>query len=205
MGPVHASTHHCLSLEIFQCLVRIAFAAKLAVFAVSGPEATVRSPQRLAPAMGATRRQRDLAVEATVQAHRGRTARGVQPFASIADNVLVDVAPLVIVVSLALASGGAEETLLALAAAAHARRIVRVVDAAEVASDFAPAAGDAGLVDALVLSCPSRILLLLLLLLLLPRLLARGGRLLRLRAAGRRGSRRRRRGWTGRCRTESVP
>jgi hypothetical protein len=55
------------------------------------------------------------------------------------------------VVGLALAARGREEALLALAAAAHARRVARVIDAAQIALDLAAAAWYACLVDAFML------------------------------------------------------
>lgn len=75
------------------------------------------------------------------------------------------------VVGLALAARGREEALLALAAAAHARRVARVIDAAQIALDLAPATWDAGLIDAFMLG----LLLSLLLLLLDHRLSVRDG------------------------------
>lgn len=68
---------------------------------------------------------------------------------AITDDILVGVA--VLLVGLSLAPGGTKVAILALATAAHARRIVGVVDAAEVASHLAAATWNARLVDALVL------------------------------------------------------
>ncbi len=79
---------------------------------------------------------------------------GVGALSAVSDDILVNFKVLVgveAVVGLALAAGGTEKTFLALAATAHARGVVRVVDTAQIASNFAPAAWDTGLVDAFVL------------------------------------------------------
>lgn len=68
---------------------------------------------------------------------------------AIADDIFVGVA--VLLVGLSLAPSGTEEALLALATAAHTRRVVGVINAAEVASHLAAATWNARLVDALML------------------------------------------------------
>lgn len=68
---------------------------------------------------------------------------------AVPNDVLVRVAS--IVVRLALTARGTKETLFALSSTAHAGRIVRVVDTAKVASYLTATAGDAGLIDSLML------------------------------------------------------
>lgn len=91
-----------------------------------------------------------------VLGRRGRRRLvGVQALAAVAQDVLVDDAVAAVrvdgVLGLALAAREAELALLALAAAALARRVAGVVDAAQVAAHLAAAARQAGLVHALVL------------------------------------------------------
>jgi hypothetical protein len=100
--------------------------------------------------VAATGSERHVAVEAAVD-DDGRWRDAAQLLAAIAEDVVV----LLLVVErfvfgLALAARGAEIALFALAAAADAGRVVRVVDRAEVAAHLAAAARDAGLVDTLV-------------------------------------------------------
>lgn len=156
--PVYASTHDALRLEVLQGLVPVGVGRVAAVPLGSMMILVFRSPlgfavwaaQRLASAHGATGGQGHLAVGAAFGESRRRGLGGMELLAAIADGVVVGIAELA-VVRLALATGGAEEALLALAAAADAGRVVGVVDAAEVAADLAAPARDAGLVDALVL------------------------------------------------------
>lgn len=83
--------------------------------------------------------------------------------ASIADYVVVGIlalALIAIVIGLSLPARGAEEALLALSAAAHARRVMGIVDGAEVASHLTAPARNTCLVDALVAGRPGSLLLL---------------------------------------------
>lgn len=149
MRPVDAAPHDGLGLEVLQRLVGVAIAVKLAIVVPAAASLAVRPAQRLGPAMGSPGGQGRVAVLALVEARKGRAVGGVQLLAAVAHHVLVGVA--VVLVRLSLAARGTKEALLALAAAAHARRVVRVVDAAQVAAHLAATARDARLVDALVL------------------------------------------------------
>lgn len=146
MGVVHGTAHRCLGLEVFQ--IGIAVTIELGVSALPRP-APVGSAQRMAAAMRAAGSEGNFAVEATVET-RWWAFTGVKPFTSVSNDVLVDVAAFV-VVGLSFPASGGEETLLALTAAAHAWRVMRVVNAPQVAPNFAAAAWDTGLVNALVL------------------------------------------------------
>jgi hypothetical protein len=74
----------------------------------------------------------------------------LHPLSAVSNNILVDIAAFVIV-GLALTACGGKEALLALASAAYAWRVVRIVDATQVTTYFATAAGNACLVHTLVL------------------------------------------------------
>jgi hypothetical protein len=64
-------------------------------------------------------------------------ALGTHALAAIAGFVVIGIVEVVFTVLLALAAGGREEALFALAAAAHTRWLVRIVDGAQVAADLA--------------------------------------------------------------------
>jgi hypothetical protein len=99
--------------------------------------------------MRAAGRQWHGAISAAFDKWRGAPA-DVKALAAVPDDVLVGITAVVF--SLALATRCAEEAFFALTATAHARRVMRVVDTAEVATNFASAAGDAGLVNAFMLA-----------------------------------------------------
>lgn len=74
---------------------------------------------------------------------------------AISDNIVAFALSNIVeasIVGLALAASGAKVAFLGFATAAHTGRIVRIINGAQVTADFAAAAGDAGLVDTLVLS-----------------------------------------------------
>lgn len=182
MGAVDASPHHSLGVGVLHLLIIVVRIVVVlpgplharrrdgngnvsvitaAVVAVVADTIFAGTTQRLAPPMRAPRRKRHLAVQPSVDLG-WRIILGVCPLSAITDHVVVSIARLA-VVGLALPPGGAEEAFFALAPAADARRVVGVVDAAEVASDFPASARDARLVDTLMLllcaaggpSCPS--------------------------------------------------
>lgn len=146
MGSKHAAAHHRLSLEVFESLVRIAIGAEVAISV--GPGA-IWPAKWLSSACRATWGQGHIAVGAAIDEGRGATA-GLNSLATVADDILVNIAAFA-VVGLALSAGCAEEALLAFTAATNTRRIVRVVDTTQVASDLTAATGDTGLIDTLVL------------------------------------------------------
>lgn len=151
---VDASAHHRLSVRVLHLLVIIAVvrrkvAARPRSLTHHPRRVIARSAQGLVPPVGASRRERRLAVESTVNL-RGRLFVRQGPLPSIAHYVLIHVATLAIV-RLPLPPGSAEEALLTLTPAAHAGRIVGVVDAAKVTSYLAATARDACLIDALML------------------------------------------------------
>lgn len=166
---IHLLAHDGAGLVVFQWCVGLIAAPKLGSAApsrragdaaprVARGVAGAGTAQGLVAADAATGGQGLVAVDAAVDGWRGAGV-GVGPLAAVADDVGILVADgggggvvvVGVVVVLALAAGRAKVALLGLSAAAHARRLVWVVDAAEVAPDLAAAAGDAGLVDTLVL------------------------------------------------------
>ena len=111
-----------------------------------------RPPQRFVPPDRASRRQwlRDID-GAAVGGDFGRlNLAGARPLARIAHLVVVRLVQLILAVLLPLAARRREEALLALAAAAHTRRVVRVVDGPQVAAHLAAATRYACLVCARV-------------------------------------------------------
>lgn len=161
MRSVYALPHDILGFEILQLSVGIlgglgvAGAARAIIGGGGdgdlGLVGGVGLPQRLIPASRRAGCQRYVAEGSPlVLGSHGRGILEVVALAAVADDVLVLVLVGVVVV-LALAARGAKEALLALATATHARRVMGVVDAAEIAADLATPAGDACLVDALVL------------------------------------------------------
>lgn len=145
----HTPPHHSLGLKILECLVRVAVPSKLAAPPGAATSRAVRSAQGLVTSMRAAGCQRHGAVNAAFDKWRGAPA-DVKAFAAIPDDVLVGITAIVF--GLALATRCAEEAFFALTATAHAGRVMRVVDTAEVATDFASATGDAGLVNAFMLA-----------------------------------------------------
>lgn len=142
--------HHGLCLEVLDSLVA------LVIGVLAGPlvaTSTIGTAQRLASPIGAgagagggARRSGRLGVGCAIVA---AGADGLKFAAAISNDVFLEIAAIVL--GLTLAAGGGEEAFLGLSATADARRVVGVVDAAEIASHFAAAAGNAGLVNALVL------------------------------------------------------
>lgn len=151
MGPVDLPPHDITGLEVLERGVRLAI-AELAGRAVApdAPRRLARPSQGLRPAVTASRCQGDVAIESAIQ--RWRRGTGAQLLAAIADDIFVSLGVVQgAVLDFALAAGGAEKTLFALAPAADTGGVVRVVDGTEITADLATAAGDAGLVDALML------------------------------------------------------
>ena len=132
MRSIHAFPHDILGLEILQLGIRIfgGLVAGAAWTVGGGRVDIIGAPQGLIPADGATRRQgHRIEGFPLVLGNDGRRAVEVVPLAAIANDILILVL-LGVVVVLALATSGAEETLLALAPAAHARGVMGVIDAA---------------------------------------------------------------------------
>lgn len=146
VGSKHAAAHHRLSLEVLESLVRIAIGAEVAISV--GPGA-IWPAKWLSSARRAAWGQGHVAVCAAIDEGLGATA-GLNSLATVADDILVNIAAFA-VVGLALSAGCAEEALLAFTTATNTRRIVRVVDTTQVASDLTAATGDTGLIDTLVL------------------------------------------------------
>lgn len=111
-----------------------------------------RPPQRFVAADRASRRQRLRDIDGAVGGGDfGRlNLAGARSLARIAHLVVVHLVHLVLAVLLPLAARRGEEALLALAAAAHTRRVVRVVDGPQVAAHLAAATRYACLVSARV-------------------------------------------------------
>lgn len=152
MGSIHSPPHDSPRLEILKRGVGLAIAKLAGAAAADALGGIARAPQGLRSAVTAARCKWDVAVEPAVEGGGGWRRGAAELFAAIAEDVIVLLLVVEgVVVNLALAAGGAEVALLAFAATADTRRIVWVVDGAEVAAHLAAAAGDAGLVDALVL------------------------------------------------------
>jgi hypothetical protein len=113
----------------------------------------VRSAKRFLAALRASGSQGDAAVVTVIELRRRLV--GTETFAAIPDDVFVSLLLDVVVVDavfrLTLATRSTKETFLTFAAAANARRIMRVVDASEIAPNLSATAWNACLVDALVL------------------------------------------------------
>jgi hypothetical protein len=88
---------------------------------------------------------------------RGRRAFHSEALPAIAHDIIISPGVVierfirVVVIGLSLATSSAEIALLGLTATTYTRRIIRIIDRAEVASNFSATTRDAGLIDALVL------------------------------------------------------
>ena len=72
------------------------------------------------------------------------------PFTAIADQVFILVIFAILV--LTLTAGCTKEALLALATAAHARRVMGIINTTKVTSNLSPTAGNASLVNSFMLA-----------------------------------------------------
>lgn len=166
MRPVDPSAQDVLSFSVFHLGVGLIFedkvpgaacgrdsrgdgAAGTTTTAAAGGAGTWEG--LVADGAGA-RSQGHVAVETGVQ---GEARFGsVESLPAVADDVLVESRVLQgigSVLVLALTTGSAEEAVFALSTASYAGRIMGIVDATEVAADFPTPAGDACLINALVL------------------------------------------------------
>lgn len=146
MWPVDLLPHDTLRLEVLDTSIR--------VFVIVG-NAAVHPMTAIARPLEGQRATRTAAWRQGTSTKRPALLywRGVieiVPLATIANDVFV-VVFLERLVTIPLAARGAEETLLALAAAPDTWRVVRVVDTTEITPDLSPAAWDTCLVDAFVL------------------------------------------------------
>lgn len=145
MGAVHSLAHDGLSFEILKSLIALILGV------VAGPliaATTIGAAQRLASPVGAALSSRRIGICYALNAC-GACAGRLELAATVSDYVVFEIAAVVL--SFALAARGGEEALFGLATAADTGRIVRVVDAPEIAPYFTATTGNAGLIDALVL------------------------------------------------------
>lgn len=169
MGSVYTGAHEVLGLRVLEmgvglvlegaklCAARaigLADGARGYSAARTGGDTGVgRSTEGLVSADGTAGGQGNFAIESAVDGDRG-TVFDVETLTAIADGVFVNVFRFVgTIFRLALSSGRAEVAFFALASASHARRIVGVVDASQVATNLSTATRDTGLVNAFVLRC----------------------------------------------------
>jgi hypothetical protein len=153
-----------LRLKILQRLVRLgvtefAVAASVSVYAADGGVMTFRvsgAPQRLRATARSSGRERHIAIQPSVNPRWRWGAFTSDTLAPVANNVVIG--PSIIkkrlggvILVLALAARSAEVAFLGFAATAYTRRIVGVVDGAEVAADFAPTTWYTCLIHAFVL------------------------------------------------------
>lgn len=132
MWPIDLLAHHGLCLQILHLRIGFTVAYIREATAPALPSAVlirVRALQRLVPTRGASGGKRDIAIGVLIDRRRWRGFGHAQVmlFPAVANYVGLVTLFLAIFIVLALSPGGAEVTFLALAPAADAWGVVRII------------------------------------------------------------------------------